>query len=127
MKKLIVFIVLLSFALRPIYFVGNVLYYQLNIDYIIDTYCINKDEPELQCNGKCHLAKQLQLTEDTTSDDSVNYSLLYEAFYPVFFQSCNDINQNKSYDFRALKEWAYSSNLEHLYVHDCFQPPEDIV
>ena len=40
---------------------GQYSYYQLNIDYIIETYCVNKDKPVLQCNGKCHLSKQLDL------------------------------------------------------------------
>ncbi len=51
-------------------FVGNVLYYQLNIDYIIETYCVNKEKPELQCNGKCHLAKQLSVTKTTDYSNS---------------------------------------------------------
>ncbi len=30
---------------------------------IIDEYCINKERPEMQCNGKCYLSKQLKETE----------------------------------------------------------------
>ncbi|GEM_PF-205313 len=30
---------------------------------IVDEYCINKERPEMQCNGKCYLSKQLKETE----------------------------------------------------------------
>ncbi|WP_425077021.1 hypothetical protein [Psychroserpens sp. S379A] len=63
------------------------MYYQLNIDYIIETYCVNKEEPELQCNGKCHLSKQLQVVSTKTSNSSSNTisNVLAESFFPVFF------------------------------------------
>ncbi|WP_302718289.1 hypothetical protein [Hymenobacter sp. BT770] len=34
--------------------------YQLNKARITELYCVNKARPELHCNGKCHLAKQLR-------------------------------------------------------------------
>jgi hypothetical protein len=34
--------------------------YLLNRDYIAKILCINRDKPEMKCNGKCHLAKQLK-------------------------------------------------------------------
>lgn len=34
--------------------------YLLNYDYISKVLCINKDKPEMHCNGKCHLAKELK-------------------------------------------------------------------
>lgn len=33
--------------------------YVINYDYIVKELCENKEKPELKCNGKCHLAKQL--------------------------------------------------------------------
>lgn len=34
--------------------------YLLNKDYIAKVLCVNRDKPEMKCNGKCHLAKQLK-------------------------------------------------------------------
>jgi hypothetical protein len=77
---------LLSFAARPMIFVGYFSYFQLNIDYIIETYCVNKDKPEMACNGQCHLSKQLQTT--TTEDGSTKaVNSLSESFFPVFIQA----------------------------------------
>jgi hypothetical protein len=33
--------------------------YVVNYDYIVNVLCENKDKPEMQCNGKCHLSKEL--------------------------------------------------------------------
>ena len=33
--------------------------YVVNYEYISKVLCVNKAKPELQCNGKCHLMKEL--------------------------------------------------------------------
>ena len=33
--------------------------YVINYEYIATVLCINKDKPELKCNGKCHLMQEL--------------------------------------------------------------------
>lgn len=43
-----------------IYFV-----YKINIKEIIENYCINRDKPELECDGKCYLKKQLEKQEES--------------------------------------------------------------
>lgn len=37
--------------------------YELRKDYIIQNFCVNKNRPELNCNGKCYLAKQIKAAE----------------------------------------------------------------
>jgi hypothetical protein len=41
-----------------------VLDYALNKERITELYCVNKARPQLMCNGKCHLAKQLRKADD---------------------------------------------------------------
>lgn len=38
--------------------------YTLNKAYIAKTLCENKGKPELQCEGKCHLAKEITKAND---------------------------------------------------------------
>ncbi|MBV7267828.1 hypothetical protein [Winogradskyella luteola] len=123
MKSIVIFILLLSFAIRPIYFVGNVLYYQLNIDYIIETYCVNKDKPELQCNGKCHLAKQLTTT--TTADDEGKAILsLYDSFFPVFSEKFSTVNLNAKIFYTDRENMvSYVPNYTFNFVYLHFKPP----
>ena len=37
--------------------------YLLNKNHIANNFCINKNKPALQCNGKCYLARQLKEQE----------------------------------------------------------------
>jgi len=34
--------------------------YAINKQYIIREFCVNKDKPEMHCNGKCYLEKQIK-------------------------------------------------------------------
>ena len=43
--------------------VGIEVYYQLNKQYISQQLCINKNQPQLHCNGHCYLVKQLKAVE----------------------------------------------------------------
>ncbi|TYB77492.1 hypothetical protein ES676_04145 [Bizionia saleffrena] len=70
--------------MRPIYHIGYVVYFEWNIDYIIETYCANKTQLELECNCKCHLAKHLTSASDTEiGDDGI--ITLAESFFPVYY------------------------------------------
>lgn len=44
--------------------------YYANLDYIAANLCENIDKPELQCNGKCHLAKELLKLEQEEEESS---------------------------------------------------------
>lgn len=45
--------------------------FEINNEIIREELCENKEEPELECNGKCYLMKQLQKTvsEDTSESE----------------------------------------------------------
>ncbi|MGF6847843.1 hypothetical protein QFZ51_003078 [Chitinophaga sp. W3I9] len=43
--------------------------FYVNQEYIAKNLCINRDQPQLHCNGKCHLAKQLR-EEDRKEHES---------------------------------------------------------
>ncbi|MEH6406432.1 MAG: hypothetical protein V7767_04055 [Leeuwenhoekiella sp.] len=85
MYRLFAFILFLTFALRPIYQAGYIVYFQLNIDSIVEKYCVNKAKPELHCNGKCHLTQQLNLSQDD-SGKNAGRILVPDSFIPLYFQ-----------------------------------------
>ena len=99
-------------------------YYQLNIDYIIETYCVNKSKPELQCNGKCHLAKQISTDINTTDEDVKGINLITDAFFPVYIQK-NDEYETK---YITLFEKNPIKNKKSLhscsYLNKLEQPPD---
>lgn len=43
--------------------------YAVNKDFIAKVLCINKDKPQMNCEGKCHLEKQLKKAEEETQNN----------------------------------------------------------
>ncbi len=99
------------------------MYYQLNIDYIIETYCVNTDKPELQCNGKCHLAKQLTAL-DTTDDSGKAVLSLFDSFFPVFSENISPFEFNSHNLYMAKQKIAFSTqNYMFNFEYFHFKPP----
>ncbi|WP_430615093.1 hypothetical protein [Flavobacterium sp. JP2137] len=54
--KTVFFTVTFLLVFRPVF---PVVSYFIDYDYIATVLCINRDKPELECHGKCHLMKEL--------------------------------------------------------------------
>lgn len=83
--------------IRPLFIAGHIAYYELNIEYITEKFCENKEKPELACNGKCHLAKELSVVESNTDSslqlgEGTTASLVSECFTPLFYSSLNSFD-----------------------------------
>ncbi|MBK9336828.1 MAG: hypothetical protein IPM98_09655 [Lewinellaceae bacterium] len=62
-------IFLITLLTLPFWVKGVVLLYFLaNRAYIIEQYCENKGKPQMHCEGKCYLHKQLQKAETLPSE-----------------------------------------------------------
>lgn len=46
--------------------------YAVNYNYIVTTLCVNKSKPQLHCNGKCYLSKELAKTNADTESFPFN-------------------------------------------------------
>jgi len=88
--------------------------YAFNYDYISKVLCINKDKPELNCNGKCYLMSKLA-AESTSKEDKNKNTPLEHSFSLVFFSEIKEMYaplhffhlQRLSY---AFKDNTYSFN-----------------
>lgn len=49
--------------------------YVMNYDYIITSLCENRDKPELECDGKCYLTKQLAQESENSENNPLNDKL----------------------------------------------------
>lgn len=98
----------------------------MNIDYIIETYCVNKDKPELQCNGKCHLSKQLQLVAPETNDAQGNLAItiISESFFPVYFQPEATLAfEANVLESSRLQNFYYTNNYTYKLDYQLLKPP----
>lgn len=101
--------------LRPI---APFVEYAINYDYISKVLCINKDKPELKCNGKCQLMQKLEKQQD---DDFKSLRIVQED-YPIGFIELLKITSKK---IVGVKKGVFSStnNYSYLFVKQVFHPP----
>ena len=95
-------------------------YYELDPIGFIENLCENKDKPELQCNGKCHLKK---VAESSTENQQTptKYTSLKEITLFVIekldftFRVINN-KENTNFDYNNL--YAFSR------IHQIDKPPQ---
>jgi hypothetical protein len=46
--------------------------YELNKAYIVENFCINKDKPMMNCDGKCYLSEQLKAQKEKQDANSIH-------------------------------------------------------
>ena len=82
--------------------------------------CTNKDKPEMHCNGKCHLKKQIKQHEEQKSDTKKRSQKKFELFI-----KCLDIIKEKQFVSNLKHSISYTETL-HLsqYFSSIFHPPK---
>jgi hypothetical protein len=64
----VIAVILLSvYLLNPFKLYTPYLSYKLNYNYIAKVLCENKDKPQMNCKGKCHLNKELKKAAEEES------------------------------------------------------------
>ena len=74
-KIIVVAEVLVLLLFIPLYKSYIAVSYILNKNFIENNLCINKNNIELNCHGKCYLSVKLKSTENTKSETSLNILL----------------------------------------------------
>lgn len=121
MKKFVL-IVIFAIILKPIL---PVIDYVVNYEYISNVLCENKAKPELKCNGKCHLMKELAKASESekpiNSDKKDNSKQEIEILY------CNELNEISFRQIYFQNKTSISDNYSNLYfrLNGCsvFHPP----
>ncbi len=122
MKNVILFVAILMLV-KPLWPLAE---YVVNYDYIVENLCENKDKPQLNCDGKCYLAKQLAKESKGRGKNPFDgEKSKTEIQHVVFFQDLSSfdleicLNNSRYTNFGATQ--FLTSN---LFVTDISQPPE---
>ncbi len=121
MKKFILILALIMLV-KPSF---PIIEYIINYEYISKELCENKAKPELQCNGKCHLMKELAKASEAekplSSDKKDNSKHEIEV---VFYQ---DIEQPLvtliHFPTNSSVRSNYSNQYAYLNSSTIFHPP----
>ena len=108
---------LLKAFLAPVIFID----FKLNQDYITKVLCINREKPQLECNGQCVLMQKMQKNQesDNPEQSQSSKSHLLEMFYEwgnEFIPQVVFIHIEKH--FPVYAEGAHST-----YFTSIFHPP----
>lgn len=118
--KNLVFLIAFTVLIKPIL---PVFEYLINYDYIRTELCINRAKPELKCNGKCHLMKELAAASEKEKPVSQDKKSVGNEINDLFFYEF----QNLSIGINISKE--YKSNFRDTLDYDfsviaaIFHPP----
>jgi hypothetical protein len=121
LKKLSV--ILFLFVMLAQTFSGYVLKadYFINISSYIEK-CINRDKPQLKCNGQCQLAKKMQQADDK---DEGSASINAEIFNLVL--SSRSYPPQLRFNIDPVEiQWIVlnANNIQRGHLRDIFQPPQ---
>lgn len=108
-------------SLKPILPVVD---YIINYDYITKVLCENKAKPEMKCNGKCQLMKNLAKAADEEKPISPHKKGQSQETEMLFFQELQWLTFTKKYFLPKNNiEDHYSNNYFHLESSSVFHPP----
>jgi hypothetical protein len=100
-----------------------VLEYAVNYDYIAKELCVNKAKPQMHCNGKCHLMKELAKASGSEKSPAEKKSPHTETEL-LFCEAVADFSftalpvRVTGHNFRT-----YNNCYSHLNIAAVFHPP----
>ena len=124
MKKLaiLLLVLIISLSCKDLITCANFL---LNRGFIIKTFCINRDKPAMQCNGKCHLSKlikeskeQEKDTPNTVEEKRASLIFLFNFDKPTITFSDPHKKRQSIFHYRTIFSFPH--------LKEVFRPPEFI-
>lgn len=97
--------------------------YAVNYEYISGELCINKSNPELHCNGKCYLSKEIAKTNDTNSSPLNKTKNSGQKLLDIYIlpEIAEIIAAEKK--FFSNSNFLYKTAYSFLFLHYIFRPP----
>ncbi|UHO37960.1 hypothetical protein H5J24_20580 [Chryseobacterium capnotolerans] len=98
--------------------------YAVNYNYIVNTLCVNKSKPDLHCNGKCYLSKELAKANNETESTPFNKiknsgQKILDMYTLPEITEVTIIGKITSFTFHSIYETVYSF----LFLNHIFKPP----
>jgi hypothetical protein len=111
------------FQFKQVFIVAHFFIYQ---DELAEAYCENKDKPEMQCNGKCHLKKEL--TEDEIVVQNSSKKEEHSNSFKVLLFNAMSFNEEVDFCFCStlrvnLLSFAYINSHSVKHTLNFFPPP----
>lgn len=94
--------------------------FELNKDFIAKELCVNKDKPQLHCNGKCYLMKKLKQAEEKEQKQEHQFHKI-QLQQPVFSMAL----EFKQYACPEMQiHIPLTTGMPSSQVNSIFHPPQ---
>ena len=117
--KTFIFILVTVLLLKPVL---PFLEYAVNYDYITQVLCENKAAPELECNGKCHLMKELAKASEDEKPLSSHKKSMSESEVLFFQEFQQNVVFTSTPSFVMISNF-YLNNYSLLLFDSSYRPP----
>jgi hypothetical protein len=126
-KTYFLFILAISFLTVQFRQVIVIAHFYVFQEEIIEQHCENKDQPDLQCNGQCHLAKELKktaaiesviVTDERPSAPPV--AIWFNFYGMIFWNNSNSPAELSIIHASPFRPLFYA----HLFQSNVFTPPK---
>lgn len=97
--------------------------YVINQDYIAEYLCINKDKPDMHCDGKCYL---MQMLEEENQQKKQNLPPIDLREYPIGFVQVLQLDEQIETLSIPTQNISYIEQYSYLLNHSLFHPPIDV-
>jgi hypothetical protein len=107
--------------LKPVF---PVIDYVVNYDYISKVLCVNKAKPKMECNGKCHLMKELAISSENETPISSNKKIASQELEILFFEEIKSFKIPSVYfEKKQIVNSYYSDFYSYSNSASVFRPP----
>ena len=98
--------------------------YVVNYDYISKVLCENKAKPEMKCNGKCHLMKELAKASEEEKPVSQDKKIVHFELETLFIQQlpCFQYSYVNLLDSKEINK-TYTDLYHYSGTASVFHPP----
>lgn len=96
----------------------------MNKDYIAKVLCINRDKPDMKCEGKCHLKSQFEKQEAQDKRIPVGYKEIAETV--LFFSASSIATPPVALQYFKVNYHPYQFSVIEAFNHAIFHPPQTV-
>lgn len=96
--------------------------FKVNQSFIASELCENKDKPQMHCNGRCHLKKEL----DRDAQQEKNNNNGKDKYEVMFVEALQSFDTSKLADQITFISFYKTPSLN-THVSSVFHPPQSVV
>ncbi len=124
MKKVISVFLLLTISSNYMLKVAVIITWKCNQDYIAKTLCINRNNPELGCFGKCCLEKELKQVENENHQKDASLPSKFKALETDNYIATWELNSPAILKDQLIHNSIFFNSYSFNYINSCFHPPQ---